>query len=130
MRGLWAVPNPEPLAVFRPRMRERQQEGRGMAQEIGCPFCRVRIPNDDPNDPFDFREDGEFRFHQCGSCPAVASPSCFQEWGWDILPDDAVRQFLCTMVTARSLHECEFVQASVTGTDPPLRLLWVRRRTG
>lgn len=101
-----------------------------MPHEIVCPFCRARIPYDDPNDPFDFREDGEIRFHQCGSCPAVASPSSFPEWGWDVLSENMVRQFLCTMVTARSLDECQFVQDSITETDPPLRLLWVIRRAG
>ena len=101
-----------------------------MPQEIVCSFCYARIPYDDPDDPFEFREDGDIRFHQCGSCPAVASPSSFREWGWDVVPENAVRQFLCAVVTARSLDECEFVQAPVTGTDPSLRLLWARRRTG
>ena len=97
-----------------------------MDSEIVCPFCHARHPlTGTPEHPFPFQGYGDFEFYRC-PCGAVASPSGdIGEAGW---PLDDVEAALCRRILHAERAACHVELNYVTLTDPPMLMLWAKRR--
>lgn len=99
-----------------------------MDSEIVCPFCGHRCPlAGDPVHPSAFERHGRFDLYRC-PCGAVGSPSG-DIWvaGW---PMDDVVQVLCHGILEVERGACDLNLNYVTHTDPPMLMLWAKRRPG
>lgn len=96
--------------------------------EIVCPFCQARCPFVGTEDlPFPFEGYGDFEVYRC-PCGAVGSPSGdIGEAGW---PLDDVENALCNAILQAERGGCHVDLNYVTLTDPPMLMLWAKRRPG
>jgi len=94
--------------------------------EIVCPFCGHRQPlAGDALKPFPFEGYGDFEVYRC-PCGAVGSPSGdIGEAGW---PLDHVEEALCKGFLQAERGACHVDINHVTQTDPPMLMLWGKRR--
>lgn len=94
--------------------------------EIVCPYCHATCPlMGDEAHPIPFAEQyGDFEAYRC-ACGALGSPSGDSgEAGW---PLEAVERALAAILEIpRGLGEVTINH--VTLTDPPMLMLWMRRR--
>lgn len=115
-----------------------------MSGEIVCPFCqaRRRLVGDGRSDIvwqecYEEGEEGEegdwtftgqrlFHVYKC-PCGAVASPSICDALGAKWRLDD-LEQALCSGSLDAEREECHLDLNYVSQTDPPLLLLWAKRR--
>lgn len=93
--------------------------------EIVCPWCSATCPlTRDPDRPFPFDGYGDFNAYRC-ACGAIGSPSGdIGEAGW---PLEEVEDALAGILEI-SRGRMDISLNYVTYTDPPLLMLWGRRR--
>jgi len=93
---------------------------------IVCPFCAARCPlTGDERRPIPFAEQyGDFEAYRC-DCGALGSPSGdIGEAAWPLEQVEAALATLLKIPRGRA----EVALNHVTGTDPPMLMLWMRKR--
>ena len=94
--------------------------------DIACPFCAATCPlvGDDQR-PFPFAGYGDFEAYRC-ICGALGSPSGdIGEAAWPLEEVEAALASLLKIPRGRA----EVSLNHVTRTDPPMLMLWMRKRT-
>ena len=96
--------------------------------EIVCPFCGHRTPlMGDPSHPVVFEGDADFVYYPC-PCGAFA-------WSKEMLvtleaiPDDT-EDIQCEWFLNQKHPLCHREVNYVTHTEPPMLMLWAKRRAG
>lgn len=104
-----------------PRIRQMSKR----QSEIVCPFCAATCPlTGDDARPFPFEGYGDFEAYRC-ACGALGSPSGdIGEAGW---PLDEVEAALAGLLKVQR-GKMETTINHVTHTNPPMLMLWGRKR--
>lgn len=97
-----------------------------MPSEIVCSFCQARRPFMDPENPIPVIPHADFTFYRC-PCWAVAAPAGSDPLcaGWDL---DSLVSTLCSGILRSEPGACHARLNYITQTDPPLPLVWAKRR--
>jgi len=97
-----------------------------MESEIVCPFCGHRSPLlGTRRRPFPFRPAELLDLYDC-RCGAIGFTSpTIDDPSWDVRP---VKKVLCQLELRAEPDDCEVVMNSITHIEPPVRMLWVKRR--
>jgi hypothetical protein len=97
-----------------------------MTSQIVCPFCAATCPlTGDEARPIPFAEQyGDFEAYRC-TCGALGSPSGdIGEAAWPLEQVEAALAAILQIPRGRA----EVSLNHITLTDPPMLMLWMRRR--
>lgn len=97
-----------------------------MSSEITCPFCMSRGPDLARRDLFTFARTGTWEIYPC-PCGGVATPLPFEKGGVGERGREVVRAF-CTASLDASPEDCDVLVDEVPNAEPPVHLLWAKRR--
>ena len=96
--------------------------------EIVCPFCGHCTPLvGDPSHPLLFEADGDFMSYTC-PCGAIAGSKDIS-MGLEMIPDDT-DEIISEWWLKKKSPLCHSAVNYATHTEPPMLLLWTKRRAG
>ncbi len=99
-----------------------------MDSEIVCPFCDHGTPlMGTRSRQGTFRGPEPISLYDC-PCGAVGFTSpTIDDPSWDVRP---VKEVLCRIELRSEPDDCDVGMNCITNIDPPMRMLWVKRRRG
>ncbi len=98
-----------------------------MIATIACPFCQTSCPlvADKPQ-PLPLIGYGDIAVYTCPQCGAVASPSGYDLWGAGTRLEQVEAKLASILAGDRGAARVEIDY--VMRTNPPMLILWARRR--